>query len=75
MTKRVAIIGAAHRFPSAPTSQRFWQALKAGEAMDEARVTVWDKKITDIGVPPGVLTGPSEDTIRDALNMNIGNGI
>lgn len=31
MTKRVAIIGAAHRFPSAPTSQRFWQALKAGE--------------------------------------------
>ena len=31
MTKRVAIIGAAHRFPSAPTSQRFWQALKTGE--------------------------------------------
>ncbi|GHB11345.1 type I polyketide synthase [Salinicola rhizosphaerae] len=31
MTKRVAIIGAAHRFPSAPTSERFWQALKTGE--------------------------------------------
>jgi len=31
MTKRVAIIGAAHRFPSAPTTQRFWQALKTGE--------------------------------------------
>ncbi|WP_110665701.1 type I polyketide synthase [Salinicola halophilus] len=31
MTQRVAIIGAAHRFPSAPTSQRFWQALKTGE--------------------------------------------
>ena len=31
MTKRIAIIGAAHRFPGTASTEDFWQALKEGQ--------------------------------------------
>ncbi|WP_245392354.1 type I polyketide synthase [Salinicola endophyticus] len=46
MTQRVAIIGAAHRFPSAPTSERFWQALKSGEDLvTTVAADRWDHEV------------------------------